>query len=226
MKKNKMMRIASVLLVAVLMSTCAISGTFAKYVTEGSATDTARVAKWGVKIDSVVATDNTFFKGDYETTDTVLGAGFTYTVDSSNADDVIAPGTSGEWINVNITGTPEVAVAVTYVADLDLGDKWVDESAAYYCPIEITVGSETFKGTTYASAAEFEAAVEAAIVAKKATYPVNTDLSAVEDDVVISWAWAFEGNDDAKDSDLGDAAADGNAATIALTINITIEQID
>ena len=43
MKKNTMMRIASVLLVAVLLSTCAISGTFAKYTSQytGSA-DRAR----------------------------------------------------------------------------------------------------------------------------------------------------------------------------------------
>ena len=50
MKRNKMMRIASVLLVAVLLSTCVISGTFAKYTTSNSATDSARVAKWGVII--------------------------------------------------------------------------------------------------------------------------------------------------------------------------------
>ena len=50
MMKNKMMRAASILLVAVLLSTCAISGTFAKYVTTASGTDTARVAKWGVVI--------------------------------------------------------------------------------------------------------------------------------------------------------------------------------
>ena len=51
MKKNKMMRIASVLLVAVLLSTCAISGTFAKYVTQVSGNDSARVARWGIKSD-------------------------------------------------------------------------------------------------------------------------------------------------------------------------------
>ena len=44
MKKNKMMRIASVLLVAVILTTCAISGTFAKYVTSGNGSDNARVA--------------------------------------------------------------------------------------------------------------------------------------------------------------------------------------
>jgi hypothetical protein len=50
MKRNKWMRIASVLLVAALISTCAISGTFAKYVTEDSAYDSARVAKFGVTV--------------------------------------------------------------------------------------------------------------------------------------------------------------------------------
>ena len=50
MKKNKMMRIASILMVAVLVSTCAVSGTFAKYVTSDSGKDTARVAKWGISI--------------------------------------------------------------------------------------------------------------------------------------------------------------------------------
>ena len=44
MKTNKMMRIASVLLVAVLLTTCVISGTFAKYTTTVSATSTANVA--------------------------------------------------------------------------------------------------------------------------------------------------------------------------------------
>ena len=47
MKKNRAMRLAALLLVAVLMSTCGISGTFAKYVTEVSSEDSARVAYWG-----------------------------------------------------------------------------------------------------------------------------------------------------------------------------------
>ena len=50
MKKNFMMRAASVLLVAVMLTTCAISGTFAKYVTSDSGSDFARVAKFGVTV--------------------------------------------------------------------------------------------------------------------------------------------------------------------------------
>ena len=57
MRKNKMMRLASSLLVAVLITTSAISGTFAKYTTQDSASDSARVAKWGV---TVMASGNLF----------------------------------------------------------------------------------------------------------------------------------------------------------------------
>ena len=57
MKKNVMMRLACFLLVAVLISTSAISGTYAKYVTSGQSTDSARVAKWGV---TVTANGTTF----------------------------------------------------------------------------------------------------------------------------------------------------------------------
>ena len=52
MRNNRMMRAASALLVAVLLTTSTISGTFAKYVTEKEVSDTARVAKWGVEIDA------------------------------------------------------------------------------------------------------------------------------------------------------------------------------
>ena len=50
MKKNVMMRVASIMLVLVLMTSSVISGTFAKYVTDGQATDKARVAKFGVSV--------------------------------------------------------------------------------------------------------------------------------------------------------------------------------
>ena len=61
MKKNRMMRLASVLLVLTLLSTSVISGTFAKYVTSDQASDTARVAKFGV----VVSASGSLFGTDY-----------------------------------------------------------------------------------------------------------------------------------------------------------------
>ena len=47
MKKNRIMRLASILLVCVLLTTSVISGTFAKYTTSQDASDSARVAHWG-----------------------------------------------------------------------------------------------------------------------------------------------------------------------------------
>ena len=220
MKKNKMMRIASVLLVAVILTTCAISGTFAKYVTSGNGSDNARVAKFGVTLTGTADT----FKETYAKNDT----GFTLAANSVvSTEDVVAPGTSGSMAAFTITGTPEVAVRVAFAGRLELGDKWEDEGNAYYCPIEVTVGDATFKGTSYASADEFEAAVNAKIATYSKDYAAGTDLSTIGGDApAISWNWAFEGNDNDKDTYLGDQAAAGNAATISLDVTATVTQID
>lgn len=113
MKKNRMMRLASILLVATLMSTCTISGTFAKYVTYGSASDTARVAKWGVNITA----SGSLFADTYVEAaggNTPNGSG-SITVKSSGSvgDHVVAPGTKNtEGLTFAITGTPEVSTRV------------------------------------------------------------------------------------------------------------------
>ena len=122
MKKNKMMRIASVLLIVTLLSTCAISGTFAKYVTKATGEDAARVAKWGITID--VEGDGMFsdvYAADDEGYITALAAYPNLsenTVESANGDDVVAPGTTskkvvdGEEVHAfkaTVSGKPEVA---------------------------------------------------------------------------------------------------------------------
>ena len=220
MKKNKMMRIASVLLVAVILTTCAISGTFAKYVTSGSGSDTARVAKFGV---TVSGTAETFAK-------TYVAHDGSFTVATNtvvSTENVVAPGTSGSMAVFTITGTPEVAVRVAFTGTLELGDKWVDSASAYYCPIEVTVGDTTFKGLDYDSADEFEAAVNAKIATFTNDYAAGTNLNGIGGDApAISWKWAFEGNDNVKDTYLGDQAAAGEAARISLDVTATVTQID
>ena len=220
MKKNKMMRIASVLLVAVILTTCAISGTFAKYVARNDGTDTARVAKFGVTVSGTADT----FKETYAKDDNSFTLAANTVV---STEDVVAPGTSGSMAAFTITGTPEVAVRVNFTGTLELGDKWVDSTSAYYCPIEVTVGSTVFKGLDYADVNAFETAVNNEIATYTKDYEANTDLSTIGADApAISWAWAFTGNDDDKDTDLGDQAAAGNAATISLSVTATVTQID
>lgn len=217
MKKNKMMRIASVLLIAVIFTTCAISGTFAKYVTSGKGSDSARVAKFGVTVTGTADT----FKETYAKDD----SSFTLAANTVvSTEDVVAPGTSGEMAAFTLSGTPEVAVRVTFAGTLELGDKWVDSTSAYYCPIEITVGSTVLKGKDYSSADLFEADVKAEIATYSKDYAANTTLSTIAP--AISWKWTFEGNDDVKDTYLGDQAANGNAASISLNVTATVTQID
>ncbi|MCD8363979.1 MAG: hypothetical protein LUC98_13670 [Lachnospiraceae bacterium] len=235
MKKNKLMRLASGLMVLTLLSTCAISGTYAKYVTSGSGSDSARVAKFGVEVTAA----STMFSETYELHDsTQTGVGTHSVVSSATGEKLVAPGTSGDMADIEISGTPEVAVEVAYEATVDLGDNWVyndGNSNAYYCPITITVNNTDYYGLDYSSASEFENAVKAAITGYSKSYEAIKDLSTVSgvsstDDLAISWAWAFEGTDDkqtdAKDTYLGDQAADGSPATIEIDVTCTVTQID
>ena len=226
MKKNKMMRLASGLLVAVLITTSTISGTFAKYTTSGEAEDEARVAKFGV---TVTATTEGMFAETYaggEGEDTI----------SVEADTkVVAPGTSGSLAAFEITGDPEVDVKVTYTATADLGDNWVVDDE-FYCPLVFTVGSETVDGSTYTSAAALEADIAEKI--EREIYYDTTEDFAVSDTFDVSWEWPFEvGTDEvtkaannAKDTALGDAAADATTAEeeirVKLTVECRVDQVD
>ena len=100
MKKNMIMRIASVLLVAVLLSTCAIAGTFAKFTSEVTGEITAKVAKWDIEFkngEDVVVEDFNFTLQD------------TMSRDENVNDGVIAPGTKGEY-TLKITNNSDVKV--------------------------------------------------------------------------------------------------------------------
>ncbi len=227
MKKTTSMRVALGMLALTLITSCFVGGTFAKYTTSGKATDTARVAKFGVK---VTATGDAF-STEYAThDDSAIATIGTKSVISSNAEKVVAPGTSGSFTNVSITGKPEVAVEVANTATtVELGDKWVDADGTYYCPLTITVNGTAYYGLDYDDADAFEAAVKAAINGNTQKFAPNTELNTVTA-VAVSWAWAFEGTDgkqtDIKDTYLGDQAAEGNAATITIEISTTVTQID
>ena len=238
MKKNKMMRVASALLIAVLLTTSAISGTFAKYVTSDSANDTARVAKWGVTITPNGGTFTTDYETD-STTTTYTGIYSVSAAGNSGRDDVLAPGTTGDLNPVVLGGTPEVAVQVTYAATLTLTG-WTLADDSEYFPIIFTVNNATYgiegmkdasgnqATNIYANKAALITAVQNAINAYSAVYGPNQDLS-VENTVAtpdVTWEWAFEGNSDVNDTYLGDQAVNATASTITLAISTTVTQID
>lgn len=212
MKRIKTMRIASVLLVFVLLTTCVVSGTFAKYVTSGEASDSVSVAKWGVTISA-----NT---GTTITTTEVGGANEEH-ITSSTGSVKLAPGSEVKTLaDLTISGTPEVAVNVNYVAELTLNN-WTIDTDTYYCPLEFDVNGTIIKGTDFISKDVLESKVEAAIHALSNNYETNQDLSSVLAPQVTV-RWAFEGNNE-NDTKLGDLET---LPSLSLTVTATVTQID
>ena len=244
MKKNKMMRAALALLVVTMLTMSIVSGTFAKYVTQGSATDSARVAKFGVE----VASTGSLFAKTYAKSTTTPG-GTELSVESKNdpADNVVAPGTqsSADGMKLSVTGTPEVAVKVDFAVSTatDIVLKKADglpnktgvgeatfNNAADYNPVKFTLKKGSEPLVTDGTLAQVKEALEATTLSKE--YAAGTNLSTAIGDLVLTWKWDFAGNDMA-DTLLGDLAA--GTATIdsglyklntAFAVTASVTQVD
>ena len=235
-----MLRIASVLLVAVLLTTCIISGAFAKYVTTANGADQAQVAKFGVKIA---------INDDFEIFDTKYDAGaaddaftvVTNSVATDNTANRVAPGTK-DSMSFTITGTPEtsVNVAVTFAEDnnaIQLAkDQAISLPAGAYANSEYTATPATtyepvrfYFGTTAIGAdttytltlAELQATMAETL---NKNYTPNNTLDVT---YYIGWEWAF--------TDAGDANKDFYDTYLAqqtplqvekFAFTVTVTQID
>ena len=222
MKKTRTMRMAAVLFALVLITSCFVGNTFAKYVASGEATDTARVAKFGVTIVADNTTDG-MFKKEYAKEDSEYNG--TLSVVSSTEDKVLAPGTEGNVGGFSITGTPEVAVRIKYTVDTFNLTGWTVAGTSdneFYCPIIFKIGTETVDGLTFTDADSLVAAVKAKIE-KTVDVDAKTSLAS-SNDISITWEWPFSTSaaNDVKDTALGDAGT----ASISLKISCTVTQID
>ena len=192
MKKNKMMRIASVLLVAVLLSTCAISGTFAKYTSVATGTDSARVAKWAFEINDTALTD-TFTFDLFKTIQDTDGSAET---DMSPVDGtIIAPGTKGSFA-IKLENTSEVTAqyAVAFTA-----------TNANNIPVQFSLDGSTWK----------TAISDLDIAAAESTQLAAGTGSAT---ITVYWQWAFNGSD-ATDTALGTTGTATIEVAAAVTLN-------
>lgn len=246
MRKNKMLRMASALLMLVLLTTSVVGGTFAKYVTTADASDTARVAKWGVTITATGTTFAASYKNDDAIGTTISAQAGTSVEAGDKTTHVVAPGTTGTLASAAIAGKPEVAVRVTYEPTLTLTGWKVNGASGEeeYCPLvfKVTKGDVT---ATYGingiktrdgkdpsvkcnDIDDLITKVKAAIGDFSKDYEPNTDLSTATaqsgtNGVHVSWEWAFDSNNDSKDTALGNATT---AATVKLEIVTTATQID
>lgn len=217
MKKNWTMRVGVALVALTLITSCFVGGTFAKYTTAGTGTDSARVAKFGV----TVTANGNMFADRYDDADdsaTVVGQG---------GEKVVAPGTRGDMVSMTLIGVPEVDVKVTYEATVELNDHWVDADDNFYFPLDISVNDQEVDLSGATSEDDVIFAVASAISNYSKTYKAGTDLSTVgTDSLAISWEWDFEGNNDVKDTFLGNQANVGNAGEITIGVKTTVTQVD
>lgn len=150
MEKNKMMRTAAGLLVVTVATSGVLFGTFAKYITTNSGSDSARVAKFGVTIQ--VNDDMGLFKTSYDTGSDDTSAN---TVVSANTDRKIAPGTKGS-MSFSITGKPEVATKLEAVVSNEKAVKLEAKSGEQYKQYKLDAGKFAEKECTVTMQKDYE----------------------------------------------------------------------
>lgn len=237
MKKNLMMRAASVLLVAVMLTTCAISGTFAKYVTAADTSDTARVAKFGVRVSASANLFDTNYATNLDpAAKDKVGNDITVVVNSTQ--NVVAPGTANVGnMTFTLTGIPEVAVNVNIdINDAEMKDVFLAVGTDY---LDWTTGNsttDTFENNTVYNPLVFTLKDGHDNVLQSGTlkdidnyltntlsgnYAAGTDLSTIvagnDGTYVLSWAWAFNNGKDKQDTLLGNIAANAAVFGAGLT---------
>ncbi len=231
MKKNKVMRFASVVLVMTLLSTCMVGGTFAKYTTEVSSEDSARVARWGFGSASIDLAD--LFKAAYDGTDGV-------TVDSAGdpGDDVIAPGTFGyDHFNfVYAAGGGVTAPEVDYTFTVstlnsDIASDIKGNANIQWALVDGNVTSLTADSTEWGTWDQLIAEIEAldgtagdtGTKVEANNLPAKFASSGAGYTVFWQWKYSTDASADAVDTAMGNAATQ---SPVKLKITITATQID
>ena len=215
MKKSIFKRVAAFLMALTLISTIGVSGTFAKYVTTGEGSDNARVAKWGIMIQT---------EGDG-----VFAEEYDGTVQTSvSGEKVVAPGTRGTEFTATVSGKPEVDAlfklaldnckevclpAGTYVDYTHLGADGTYSDTftldADYMPVilhlNINLGGRTIALQGHLTEIEAQLNRLGNGSGLEATLQANSEIPEGSS-VSLSWEWPFEQND-AADTFLGNVAA-------------------
>lgn len=241
MKKNRMMRLASTLLVLTLLTTCAISGTFAKYTTQATASDTARVAYWGFE-QTAIENFELFNAND----EGILNSG----------DGLLAPGSKGSatitFVYTDNSASTIQAPEVDYTFKIEVATTGAGGTGA--ADIDALDNNENFlwvlDGIGYQKFADFKSAVEAldgdatkyeAGTLPEAFYTKENNEYVDNKTHTIGWEWLFDGNattnlkdasgnaiiaktdNDAVDTAMGNA---DDLDDLAFSITITATQVD
>lgn len=214
MKKNKMMRMASALLVATLLSTSVIAGTFAKYTSTASGSSTATVAKWSFKaMGSEIAVDGSAPDLGFNLFDTIKDTG-----SADNETDVaskkIAPGTEGSFA-IKVENTSEVTAQYTIA---------LKETNTSDVPLQYSLDGKTWVDS-----------IETLTMDDLTNQKLS--VGAAEKTHTVYWRWVYEGEKtangahsgqtDATDTKLGNVAQNtATVPTVTIEATVTATQVD
>jgi len=201
---NKLVKFTSFVLLVTIVAVSLVSGTFAKYTSTATASATATVAKWSLKVnDTEIAVT-----GDHETIEFDL---FETILDTNTGDDdeattgeadvketLIAPGTQGSFA-LKVDNLSEVN-AVYSIAFAQTGMDGV--------PLQYSVDGADWKNA----------------IADINVTDAELAMENGTETITVYWQWPFEGNDTAT----GIAAQTGTVANkeVKVTATITATQVD
>ena len=206
----------SIFVIALLLLLVAVIGfggyTLSKYVTKKSETGSASVAQWGytaeAKADKLFGTKYTF-----DTTNSVVtDSDAKLTVAASDKKtNKVAPGTHG-YMTFKIGGTAEVLAQIKVGVtgnDVQLVYKKNGGNETTYTPVKWTLKKGTAEIATNLTLAGLNTELE-----KLYADAIAPNSAKFEDEYTISWAWAFEVDDDTNtlDTILGILAGNGTVA--------------
>ena len=203
--KKKMMALFA-LVAAVALTGYSVSGTYAKYTSELTGSDKARVAKWGVGENISL----NLFKDSYD--NTVNGSGTK----------VVAPGTTGEY---TFTITNGKAPEVDYTIELTVTKATDDTNGR----VRFWVGSES----SYEQASNKFENIQGlktyleSLDETIGTIKAGSNIASKFGEYTIHWEWVFDDEShDADDTTLGNAAANDDEKNVELEIKIVATQVD
>ena len=195
-RSSMMVRLVAALAVTMMFTMCFVGGTFAKYTSSATGTDSATVAKWDIKVGGTnIATNNTFTFNLFETIKD--SNGIDDESDMSPVDgSIIAPGTRGSF---DIVIKNDSQVNATYAIDYTVTN-------TNNIPVKFSVdGTNWFDDINY---------LDLRSVA------INMGATAT---VTVQWMWEFERIDgDTQDTTLGSAAS----ATLTVSAAVSAIQVD
>lgn len=226
---SKKMQILGILMVAVVITSYSVSGTYAKYVSKIDLSDEARVAKWEIGLNDESMETLSLFKKSYTFDEDGI------VVESLKDDKVVAPGTHGQY-TFALKGTLETAFTLTVNATLSdnivlpAGTEYKEDGVVKtlendYAPIQYSLD-----GTTWMNAEALQTELNALYSTEGSKNVYAPQTIEGKGEVTIYWKWAFDATDTAvaegftPNNTLDTLLGNNGELTVNLTMSILAEQ--